>query len=183
MISINRMGREPFTRAMALSLVAVLGCNELQDGPALRADISTPAIVDKREVLDVTAAAAPATPVDVASSQAAIGDEPPKAGEPDRSEEAKPMVADYQAPFPDRVDLFVPPKRLGRARVEGETGDAVDLLGFVRLERQQAVLSINGQITQIAEGASQDGVEVISIQPPNVVLQRGRQRWQDSLEN
>jgi hypothetical protein len=57
------------------------------------------------------------------------------------------------------------------------------LLGFIRLDRQQAVLSINGQITQIAEGGAQDGVEVISIQPPNVVLQRGRQRWQDSLEN
>jgi hypothetical protein len=45
------------------------------------------------------------------------------------------------------------------------------------------VLTINGQVTHIAEGASQDGVEVISIHPPNVVLQRGRQRWQDSLEN
>ena len=168
---------------MALGLIAMIGCNESQDSDATRADLSKPAIVEEREVLAVTVATAPATPVDVESSQTASGDASPQAPAVEGSEEGKPMVADYQAPFPDRVDLFVPPKRQGRARVEGEAGDAVDLLGFVRLDRQQAVLSINGQITQIAEGASQDGVEVISIQPPNVVLQRGRQRWQDSLEN
>jgi hypothetical protein len=67
--------------------------------------------------------------------------------------------------------------------VKGDAGDSVDLLGFIRLDREQAVLSINGQVTPIAEGASRQGVEVISIHPPNVVLHPGRQRWQDTLDN
>jgi hypothetical protein len=99
-------------------------------------------------------------------------------------EEARPAVAEYKPPFPDRVDLFVPPKRQGGMRLkEGESEESVELLGFVDVERPQVVLSVNGQVVPIAEGAAQYGVEVISIQPPKVVLQRGRQRWQASIEN
>jgi hypothetical protein len=98
--------------------------------------------------------------------------------------EQRPAVAQYQPPFPDRVDLFVPPKRQGPARVkEGETEDHVELLGFVRVDRPEVVLSVNGQIAAIPEGDTEMGVEVISIQEPKVVLQRGRQRWQASIEN
>lgn len=96
---------------------------------------------------------------------------------------AEQTVADYQPPFPDRVDLFVPPKRQGGARTNGQEQDAVELLGFVRVDRPKAVLSINGQVASIAEGSAQFGVEVVSIQPPKVVLQRGRQRWQAGLDN
>jgi hypothetical protein len=102
----------------------------------------------------------------------------------DNVPEEKPAIAQYTPPFPDRVDLFVPPKRQGGARVkEGEVEDHVELLGFIRVDRPQVVLSVNGQITAIPEGATQFGVEVISIQEPKVVLQRGRQRWQASIEN
>jgi hypothetical protein len=103
---------------------------------------------------------------------------------PSEDEVAKPAVAEYKPPFPDRVDLFVPPKRQGGMRLkEGESEDSVELLGFVDVDRPQVVLSVNGQVVPIAEGAAQYGVEVISIQPPKVVLQRGRQRWQASIEN
>lgn len=104
---------------------------------------------------------------------------------PTDAEPAPPkVVADYQAPFPDRVDLFVPPKRVGGAPSAAQGGNdaAVELMGFVRVDRQRALLSINGEITSMAEGDSQYGVEVISVHPPNVVLQRGRQRWQATLE-
>ena len=92
-------------------------------------------------------------------------------------------AAEYEPPFPDRIDLFVPPKRQGGAVRSGYGGDnSVELMGFVRVDRPRAVLSINGEITPMAEGETQFGVEVISVQPPNVVLQRGRQRWQATLE-
>jgi hypothetical protein len=178
MDSIERYSRKPFAVVAALSLITAHGCSESIDGVASpKAEVVTamPAIAQASEVVAVTTASAPPTPVD--------GDESLIASATEDREEAKPAVAEYQAPFPDRVDLFVPPKRQGGVRVEGDAGDSVDLLGFIRLDRQQAVLSINGQVTRIAEGASQDGVEVISIHPPNVVLQRGRQRWQDSLDN
>jgi sulfur carrier protein ThiS len=97
----------------------------------------------------------------------------------------KPAAAagDYKPPFPDRVDMFVAPKRQGGPAAMGEGQDAVQLLGFVRLDRTEVVLSVNGQVVPLAEGATEYGIEVVSIQPPMVVLQRGRQRWQASLEN
>ena len=58
----------------------------------------------------------------------------------------------------------------------------MQLLGFVRVDRLRAILSVNGEIAPLAEGQSHFGVEVISVSPPNVVLQRGRQRWQATLE-
>jgi hypothetical protein len=175
MVSIERFSRGPLAVVLALSLTATLGCSESQDDSSAPAAVSTPAIAEASDVVAVTTAAGPTSLVS--------GDETSIASAAEDREEAKPVVAGYEAPFPDRVDLFVPPKRQGGVRVEGDTGDSVDLVGFIRLDHQQAVLSINGQVIHIAEGASQEGVEVISIHPPSVVLQRGRQRWQDSLEN
>lgn len=90
-------------------------------------------------------------------------------------------IAEYQPPFPDRVDLFVAPKREGGAHAEA--GESVELLGFVEVDQPQAVLSINGLATPIAAGEIENGIEVISIQQPTVLLQRGRQRWQATLAN
>jgi hypothetical protein len=44
------------------------------------------------------------------------------------------------------------------------------------------VLSIDGVISPVGEGGEKYGVQVISIQPPSVVLQRGRSRWTATLE-
>ncbi len=92
------------------------------------------------------------------------------------------IVDAYRPPYPDRVDLFLAPKRAGKSTSNDREG-AVELLGFVNVDRHRAVLLINGAVYPIAEGDSQLGVEVISIQPPAVVLQRGRQRWQATLDN
>jgi hypothetical protein len=89
----------------------------------------------------------------------------------------------YEPPFPDRTDLFVPPKRVGGAPTDrGPAETSVELLGFVRVDLIKAVLSINGEVAPMAAGESRYGVDVISINPPNVLLQRGRQRWQATLE-
>jgi len=90
----------------------------------------------------------------------------------------------FEPPFPDRVELFVAPKRQGRGVKKSADGfdNAVELLGFVNVDGQRVVLSINGFVLPLAEGSQEAGVEVISIQPPAAVLQRGRQRWQVNLE-
>ena len=91
----------------------------------------------------------------------------------------------YTPPFPDRVDLFVPPKKransLALSRKEGES--TVTLLGFSNVNDVRVVLSIDGFVYPVAEGESKSGIEVVSIKPPAVVLQRGREVWQASLEN
>ncbi|NOY29353.1 MAG: hypothetical protein GXP28_04000 [Planctomycetes bacterium] len=103
----------------------------------------------------------------------------------DETESVPQPVADsFEPPFPGRVELFVAPKRRGRGAKQSADGidNAVELLGFVNVDGQRAVLSIDGLVSPLAEGSQEAGIEVISIQPPAVVLQRGRQRWQVNLE-
>jgi len=94
-------------------------------------------------------------------------------------------VAEYEPPFPDRTDLFKVPKRQGRGFANTPEGieKAVELLGFVNVDSPQVVLSVDGMVTPLEVGSKIAEIEVISIQPPAVVLQRGRQRWQETLEN
>jgi len=91
----------------------------------------------------------------------------------------------FEPPFPERTNLFQAPKRKGggRSSSQGLSEISVELLGFVNVGGQRVALSINGMVWMVAEGEKQNGIEVISIQPPAVVLQRGRQRWQASFEN
>jgi hypothetical protein len=172
--------------ALALCLVAI-GCSETVEPeaapliPAVARSENAAPVVNTTTETPSASTASNVTPDDVKPHAEANGETTPT---PADDEEAKPTVAEYKPPFPDRVDLFVPPKRQGGMRLkEGESEDSVELLGFVDVERPQVVLSVNGQVVPIAEGAAQYGVEVISIQPPKVVLQRGRQRWQASIEN
>lgn len=141
--------------------------------PAAPPTTPTPSVVETETDQSPSTDAVNSAPADRASAQS---DEPPA---PDAS-----SIAQYQPPFPDRIDLFVAPKRQGGAHSPaGESLEAVELLGFVNVDQPRAVLSINGTIAPIAAGAAQYGVEVISVQPPMVVLQRGRQRWQATLAN
>jgi len=91
----------------------------------------------------------------------------------------------YEPPYPDRVNMFMPPERSNIARDSSQDsrGENIELLGFVNVDRQRAVLVINGLVVSLAEGGTDHGIEVLSIQPPAVVLQRGRQRWQAVLTN
>jgi hypothetical protein len=131
--------------------------------------------------------------MDVESVTAAIAE--PVAGKSDQptpdtkstegeSKPAAPIIAaQFSPPFPERVELFEPPKRAqSTGRREDESGDTVELKGFINVDQPRVVLSIDGTIAPIAEGGEKYGVQVISIQPPSVVLQRGRSRWTATLE-
>lgn len=96
--------------------------------------------------------------------------------------EAKP--ADFVPPYPNRENLFLAPKRSStHGKTPGSHEQSVELLGFANVKKSQVILSINGEVFPISEGEQQAGIEVISIQPPAVVLQRNRERWQATLEN
>lgn len=62
------------------------------------------------------------------------------------------------------------------------TEELVELKGFVNVDGPRVVLSIDGVVAPLAEGGEKYGVQVISIHPPSVVLQRGRSRWTATLE-
>ncbi|MEX2310613.1 MAG: hypothetical protein WD738_23805 [Pirellulales bacterium] len=106
-----------------------------------------------------------------------------KSAEPAAAASPSSAVAQFSPPFPDRLELFEPPKRAqGTVRRDDEHGETVELKGFVHVDEPRVVLSIDGVISPIAEGGEKYGVHVISIQPPSVVLQRGRNRWTATLE-
>jgi len=95
----------------------------------------------------------------------------------------QPVAKNFTPPFPDRTDLFEPPHNSASvAHREEEHGSTVELKGFVNVNGEQVVLAIDGVISPIPEGGEKYGVQVISIKPPSVVLQRGRSRWTASLE-
>jgi hypothetical protein len=89
----------------------------------------------------------------------------------------------FTPPFPDRSDLFQPPHRVESKQPRSNTTEGlVELKGFVNVDEPRVVLSIDGAITPLPEGGEKYGVQVISIKPPSVVLQRGRNRWTASLD-
>jgi hypothetical protein len=93
------------------------------------------------------------------------------------------VAKNFAPPFPDRADLFEPPRKsAGVVRRDDEHGETVELKGFVNVNGPQVVLAIDGVISPIPEGGEKYGVQVISIKPPTVVLQRGRSRWTASLD-
>lgn len=178
--------------AFCCSLAVASGC-----APSAPESQVTPAIVSAATTLPLEGHVEPPPPspvvpplalgVDAASSVKSMDAQSPattaEQAVAGAAQAAVEPTAPYEPPFPNRTDLFVAPKRAGGAAAGPASGDnAVLLMGFVRVDQAKAVLSINGEIAPMAAGESRYGVDVISIAPPNVVLQRGRQRWQTTLE-
>ncbi len=63
-------------------------------------------------------------------------------------------------------------------RVENEP---VRLIGFVDVGTLKALLAFDGKIRGLEVGEVHRNVEVVSIEPPRVTLQRGRERWITAL--
>lgn len=159
------MNHRTFLSAHWLLLGAtVLGCGTAEE-PEI---VATPAVA-------VVAATEDSSPQPAANRRQA----PELAENPSPA----PPVEDFAPPFPDRLELFEAPKRAqSTVRRDDEHGDTVELKGFVNVDQPRVVLSIDGVISPISEGGEKYGVQVISIQPPSVVLQRGRNRWTATLE-
>jgi hypothetical protein len=97
---------------------------------------------------------------------------------------AEPEQQAFEPPYPNRENLFLAPKRSSVHKDSpGSIQQSVELLGFANVQGPRVILSIDGIVVPMPEGAKQSGIEVISIQPPAVVLQRDRERWQATLEN
>jgi hypothetical protein len=155
-------------RWSGLSLLVALivtGCSSKSD-PALE---TTPA------------KAAPATSVAPAATQAKPAAPSPDLANPKVTTAQQPTA--FAPPFPDRLEIFEPPKRAQTSvKRDDEHGQSVELKGFINVDQPRVVLSIDGVISPVPEGGEKYGVHVISIQPPSVVLQRGRNRWTATLE-
>jgi hypothetical protein len=90
-------------------------------------------------------------------------------------------MAAYVAPYPDRTELFVPPKEAPKSASVTTEGN-VQLRGLVNVDQPQAILDVEGAIALIPVGAEKFGVKVVSIEDRSVTLQRGGTQWTASLE-
>lgn len=121
----------------------------------------------------------------VENRPATLTEAPPAEVDPEAPAADSPVAAEattaYKPPYPDRIDLFAAPERKGDSSKDQD--ETVELVGFAKRDETKALLSFNGEVSPVGEGGERNGVQVISIQPPKVVLQRGRQRWQASIEN
>ncbi|MFO0791157.1 MAG: hypothetical protein U0805_16980 [Pirellulales bacterium] len=154
--------RRHFLVLLCLAVVAT-GCHP---APETEVEVTADAPVSAPAVTPAPAKAAAKSAPDLANTQAPT-----------------PTAAAYNPPFPDRLELFEPPKRAqSTVKRDDEHGESVELKGFINVDQPRVVLSIDGVISPIPEGGEKYGVHVISIQPPSVVLQRGRNRWTATLE-
>lgn len=157
--------------AAAVALAAV-GCSE--------DTASTPEAADQPA----------ATPLAVAAARAQAASEAAEAASATAKRDKKPAAKTeapkvaYQPPFPDRIDLFSPPKHVSHTpRASSErSADSVVLMGFANLDGPRVLLAIDGTVKPLADGEESSGVKVISIAPPQAVLQRGRSRWTASIQ-
>lgn len=141
----------------------VLGCSSAEEPAPKSAVVATPP----------ASAAAPAKPTIA----------PPHAPDLANPKVASARVSEFKPPFPERTDLFVPPKgSQSPVRRDDEHGQTVELKGFINVDQPRVVLSIDGVIAAVPEGGEKYGVHVNSIQPPKAILQRGRNRWTATLE-
>jgi hypothetical protein len=157
--------------AASYLMIAALGCQSADEPPA------------SAEMAALPAATAPSTEAPTTSPTAKAGDEPSDDVKKDQSPASPSAEASFSPPYPDRQELFEPPKRAQSAvRQNDIEGQSIELKGFVNVDKPRVLLSIDGVITPIAEGDERYGVLVHSIQPPSVVLERGRSRWTATLE-
>jgi|SRR6478672_6244319 len=130
-------------------------------------------------------------PTPVAATPAPAPSAPTKpANAPHAPDLANPKVtsaraAEFKSPFPERPEreLFEPPKQArSNIKRDDEHGQTVELKGFINVGQPSVVLKIDNAIAIIPEGGEKYGVRVRSIQPPTVILERGRNRWPATLE-
>jgi hypothetical protein len=160
-------------RMIFASLVGLLtvGCRPAEE-QAMTA-IAAPEI----NALEIDPPAIDAVELDATVAAPSPSDNPPA------TDVAAAAADEFDPPFPGRTELFAPPRRgPSTIRRDDEHGGSIELKGFVNVDGPRAVLSIDGVLSPIPAGGEKYGVQVISINPPQAVLQRGRNRWTASVE-
>lgn len=88
---------------------------------------------------------------------------------------------EFNAPYPQRQDPFARPIELN-VRAPTEEQRRIELRGFLTLDtKAKVLLSINDELVSLEVGESSQGIEVLEIDSPNVLLQQGKLRWNESL--
>jgi hypothetical protein len=151
---------------LTLLLAAIGGC-----GGSMPATSKT-ALAAKPEGAKVRPPAAPS---------AAIGPSKPAAG-------AKPAKKLSLNPFqmPEIPEEFLPPKEepvplTSTAPIKQVERPKLRLLGFSKVDGVKALVELNGDVQAVQPGDVIEGVQVVSVEPPNVTFQFTSSRWVTKL--
>ncbi len=90
----------------------------------------------------------------------------------------------FEPPYPHRTNPFLRPDSRQFVTSENQWTDQitpVQLKGFIKVGTPRVLLAIDGNVLAVQEGQERAGVRVITIDPPQVVLQRGSIRWAEKL--
>ena len=91
-------------------------------------------------------------------------------------------TAQFEPPFPDRQELFLPPGPQEPVKPQAVRKDSsIQVKGFANADGMHALLMIDGRLTAMRVGESRGGVEVLSVKPPRVMLRQDGQSWTESL--
>jgi hypothetical protein len=121
----------------------------------------------------------------VASSAAPAADPPkpapaPPAAKATASTAEKPA---FQPPFPARNPFQLPDGKAVLAQRREAVVQQINLKlkGFVNVSGTRAVVEIDGKLETLAAGDKRGSIEVLEVTPPTLMLQRGPNRWVETL--
>ncbi len=91
-------------------------------------------------------------------------------------------TAEFEPPYPQRLELFQPPRTDEPAAAQAQPRETeVQLKGFAQAGELKALLRIDGQLTALRVGQVVGSLELVSISPPQVTLRRDGRSWVESL--
>ncbi len=95
----------------------------------------------------------------------------------------QPIEAAFEPPYPHRTNPFQQPnvEQIARSGLLESTGGVIQLKGFSNNGQSRVLLAMDDRLAPLAEGDEWFGVKIIEINPPRVILQRGRIRWTESI--
>lgn len=94
-----------------------------------------------------------------------------------------PTAPEFQPPYPHRTNPFQQPnvEQVARSGMLESSGGLIELKGFIDVGKPRVLLAMDDRLEPLAEGDEWHGVKVIKINHHQVILQRGRIRWTESL--
>jgi hypothetical protein len=102
---------------------------------------------------------------------------------------AKPATASekpaFQPPFAARNPFQLPDGKAVLAQRREAVVQQINLKlkGFVNVSGVRAVVEIDGKLESLAAGDKRGSIEVLEVTPPTLMLQRGPNRWIETLND
>lgn len=167
----SKFNRSSSAGLALIGLLSMLGCSqEPASAPTSAASVQTSTYISEEPgTSDMLAVAN----IDTSS--------PAETATPAEVQRAAPP--EFTPPYPHRNNPFQQPnvEQVARSGMMESNGGFIELKGFIDVGKPRVLLAMDDRLQPLYEGDEWHGVKVIQIDEPQVILQRGRIRWTESL--